>query len=98
MRGDWWRGRSGFNGYYGRREGYWFAPGRGYYRVDPRWWGFDWVVGAVVPYDLQSYVITDPWDYGLPAPPYGCEWIFLGDQIVLIDLGSGQILEIAGAY
>jgi Ni/Co efflux regulator RcnB len=98
LQGDWWRSRSGFRGYEGRRYGYWFAPGWGYYRVDPRWWGFDWVVGSIVPYELQSYVISDYWDYGLPPPPYGCEWIFLGDQIVLMDLGSGQIVEIAGEY
>jgi Ni/Co efflux regulator RcnB len=98
LRGDWWRGRSDFRGYYGRREGFWFAPGYGYYEVDPRWWGFDWVVGSIVPYDLQEYAVSDYWNYGLPAPPYGCEWIFLGDQIVLIDLGSGAILEVAGAF
>jgi Ni/Co efflux regulator RcnB len=98
LRGDWWRGRSSFNGYSGRREGYWFAPGWGYYSVDPRWLDFDWVVGSVVPYELQSYAISDPYEYGLPPEPYGCEWIFLRDQIVLIDLGSGQILEIAGGY
>ncbi|HEY1878374.1 MAG TPA: RcnB family protein [Caulobacteraceae bacterium] len=98
LSGDWWRGRTGFNGYYGRRQGYWFAPGWGYYQVDPQWLGFNWAVGAVVPYQLQSYYISDPYEYGLPPAPYGCEWIFLGDQIVLIDLSSGAILEIAGAY
>lgn len=98
LQGDWWRGRAGFNGYYGHRAGYWFAPGWGYYQVDPRWYDFDWVVGAVVPYELQSYYISDPYAYGLPPAPYGCEWIFLGDQIALIDLGTGQIVQIAGAY
>ena len=98
LQGDWWRGRAGFNGYYGHRAGYWFAPGWGYYQVDPRWYDFDWVVGAVVPYELQSYAISDPYAYGLPPPPYGCEWIFLGDQIALIDLDTGQIVQFAGAY
>jgi Ni/Co efflux regulator RcnB len=98
LQGDWWRGRTGFNGYYGHRAGFWFAPGWGYYQVDPRWYDFDWAVGAVVPYELQSYAISDPYAYGLPPAPYGCEWIFLGDQIALIDLSSGQIVQIAGAY
>jgi Ni/Co efflux regulator RcnB len=34
----------------------------------------------------------------LPDAPYGTEWIFLGDQIVLIDLNSGQIVQMAGSY
>ena len=29
---DWWRGRSEFRGYNGRRNGYYYAPGYGYYR------------------------------------------------------------------
>lgn len=98
LQGNWWRGRTGFNSYYGHRAGFWFAPGWGYYQVDPRWYDFDWVVGAVVPYELQSYYISDPYEYGLPPAPYGCEWIFLGDQIALIDLSSGQVVQIAGAY
>ncbi|MGH7024887.1 MAG: RcnB family protein [Caulobacteraceae bacterium] len=95
---NWWRGRRGFQGYEGHRNGYWFAPGWGYYQVDPRWYDFDWQVGVAVPYDLRSYVIDDPYDYGLPPAPYGAAWIFLGDQIVLIDLQSGQIIQMAGAY
>jgi Ni/Co efflux regulator RcnB len=98
LSGDWWRGRRGFEGYAGHRSGFWFAPGWGYYQVDPRWYGYDWEVGAVVPYELRSYYVSDPEDYGLPPAPYGAAWVFLGDQIVLIDLQSGDIIQIAGSY
>ncbi len=98
LSGDWWRGRRGFEGYGGHRSGFWFAPGWGYYQVDPRWYGYDWEIGAVVPYELRSYYVSDPEDYGLPPAPYGAAWVFLGDQIVLIDLQSGDIIQIAGSY
>ncbi len=96
--GDWWRGQRGWGGYEGRRFGYWFAPGWGYYSVDPRWYGYDWEVGAIVPYQFRSYYVSDPYEYGLPPAPYGAAWIFLGDRIVLVDLGSGQILDMAYGY
>ncbi|HEY1448974.1 MAG TPA: RcnB family protein [Caulobacteraceae bacterium] len=98
LSGDWWHGHHGFDHYHGHRVGFWFAPGWGYYQVDPQWYGYYWDVGVVVPYDLRGYYVSDPYEYGLPPAPYGCAWIFLGDQIVLIDLQSGQILQIAGSY
>ncbi|HEY2481851.1 MAG TPA: RcnB family protein [Caulobacteraceae bacterium] len=98
LTGDWWRGRRGWESYEGRRNGFWFAPGWGYYSVDPRWYGYDWEVGAIVPYEFRSYYVTDPYDYGLPPAPYGCAWIFLGDEIVLIDLNTGAIIQIADTY
>jgi Ni/Co efflux regulator RcnB len=96
--GDWWRGRHGFERYRGHRYGFWFAPGWGYYQVDPQWYGYDWEVGVEVPYNLRGYYVDDPYDYGLPPAPYGCAWIYLGDEIVLIDLNSGEILQIADSY
>jgi Ni/Co efflux regulator RcnB len=96
--GDWWRSHRGFEHYRGHRSGFWFAPGFGYYQVDPQWYDYDWEVGAEVPYSLRSYYVSDPYDYGLPQAPYGCAWIFLGDEIVLIDLQSGEIIQIADSY
>ena len=46
----------------------------------------------------RGYYVDDPYDYGLPPAPYGCAWIYLGDEIVLIDLNSGEILQIADSY
>ena len=94
----WWRGHRGFDGYQGRRDGFWFAPGYGYYQPDPRWYDYDWEIGVSVPYGLRSYYINDPYAYDLPPAPYGCAWIFLGNEMVLIDIRSGQIVQIAGEY
>ena len=96
--GDWWRGHRGWEGYEGRRYGFWFAPGWGYYNVDPRWYDYDWEVGGIVPYQFRSYYVNDPYDYGLPPAPYGAAWIFLGDRIVLVDLESGRIIDLAYGY
>ncbi|HEY5288531.1 MAG TPA: RcnB family protein, partial [Caulobacteraceae bacterium] len=98
-RGDgWWRGQRGFERYEGRRDGYWFAPGWGYYQPDSRWYGYDWEVGGIVPYELRGYYVSDPYAYDLPPAPYGCEWIYLGDQLVLIDRASGQIVDMGDSY
>ena len=51
-----------------------------------------------MPYELRSYYIDDPYDYGLYPAPYGYRWIYLGDQLVLIDQRSGRIVQIAGSY
>ena len=37
---NWWRGRVDFRDYRGSRNGYWYAPGYGYYRVEPRYYGY----------------------------------------------------------
>jgi Ni/Co efflux regulator RcnB len=94
----WWNGRRGFEGYEGRRDGYWYAPGRGYYRPGPYAYGYGWSVGAYVPFALQSYYVEDPYDYGVEPAPYGYRWIFLDDELVLIDLRTGLIVETADAY
>jgi len=66
----WMQQRREFQAYSGRRAGFWFAPGQGYVRVDPRFSGYGWRVGVVVPWQLRSYAVADPWFYGVdPAPP-----------------------------
>jgi Ni/Co efflux regulator RcnB len=94
----WWRGRQGFGNYEGRRDGEWFAPGWGYYRPDPYYADYSWGVGVFVPFGLRSYYVEDPYAYGLDAAPYGYRWIFLDNQMVLIDVRTGVIVQTAGAY
>ena len=95
-RGDrnWWRGRSDFAGYEGRRTGYWFTPGYGYYRVDPRWYGFNWQVGGYVPWAFRDYYVQDIGDYGLPPAPYGYAYVYLDNDIVLMSLATGAIVQV----
>ena len=38
----WWRGRAEWRDYKGERPGFWYAPGYGYYPVDPALWRHRW--------------------------------------------------------
>jgi Ni/Co efflux regulator RcnB len=69
-----------------------YHPPRGYryrYRV--------WVVGEVLPrpYWARSYWLSDYWDYGLDEPPEGYEWVRYGPDALLVDLQTGQVVEVA---
>lgn len=91
---NWWRGRRDFEGYEGRRPGYWFTPGYGYYRVDPRWYGYSWRIGGFVPFAFRGYYVRDIYDYGLPPAPYGYAYVYLDNNIVLMSLATGVIVQV----
>ena len=93
-RDGWWQGRSDFRDYRGRRNGYYFAPGYGYYSVAPSYYGRSWRRGHVVPRDYRRYVVHDPYFYGLRDAPYGHRWVHLDNDLVLIAIASGVIADI----
>jgi Ni/Co efflux regulator RcnB len=68
----------------------------GGYRSYPSGWGWrNWSYGQFLPfgwYAPQYYLSWD--DYGLPAPPVGCEWIAEGPDAVLVDVWTGQVLSV----
>ena len=58
-----------------------------------RTWGFgDYLPG---PYFTSDYVIGDYWDYGLPAPPPGFEWMQVGNDALLVRPSDGYVLDVA---
>jgi hypothetical protein len=71
------------------RTGFFFIPELGYvsvsveYRVRRHAAGWFW-----------RYKIRDYWTYGLPQPPDGCAWIWVDDDVALIDVSDGYILDI----
>jgi Ni/Co efflux regulator RcnB len=91
---NWWRGRPEFRDYAGARPGFWYRPGFGYFRVDPRWYGFTWRIGGFVPLEFRNYYVQNPYDYGLPPPPYGYAYVYLGNSIALMSLVSGAIVQV----
>ena len=91
---DWWRGRSDFRDYRGARNGYWYAPGYGYYRVEPRYYGYSWRRGAYLPSSYHRYYVSDPYFYGLRAAPRGHRWVHVDNDIVLVALATGIIADI----
>jgi Ni/Co efflux regulator RcnB len=91
---DWWRGRSEFRGYSGRRNGYYFAPGYGYYRSDPRYFNHRWNRGAYLPRSYRNYYVQDPYFYGVRDAPYGYRWVYVDNDLVLVSIATGLILDV----
>jgi Ni/Co efflux regulator RcnB len=78
--------------YYARNRfsiGVYIVP-RGYsYRV--------WRVGEYLPYsyyDGGRYELHDYWRYDLYEPPYWARWVRVGANALLIDVDSGEVIEI----
>ena len=96
---DWWRGRSDFRDYRGARNGYWYAPSYGYYRVEPRYYGHRWQRGHYLPQSYRNYYVRDPYDYGLRPAPRGYRYVHAGNDIVLIAVATGLIASVlSGVY
>jgi Ni/Co efflux regulator RcnB len=55
-----------------------------------------WSYGERLPhwYFIREYWITDYWDYGLFDPPPGLIWVRVGDDALLIDEISGDIVQV----
>lgn len=74
-------------------RGEWAPPPGFYYR--------HWVYGDHLPWGwfAQSFWIDDYYDYDLPVPPYGYEWVRVGPDAVLVDLSDGLVVEtVYGAF
>lgn len=91
---DWWRGRSEWRSYNGRRDGYYFAPGYGYYRYDQRYHGRRWGRGAYLPRSYRNYYVQDPYFYGLRDAPYGYRWVYVDNDLILVSIATGLILDV----
>ena len=93
-RAETWRNRQEWRGYTGARRGYWYAPGYGYRRVDPRYARYNWRRGGYVPAYYRSYYVQDPYYYGLRAPPPGHRWVYADGNFVLMAVASGLIADL----
>lgn len=67
-----------------------YRPPVGYYHrawnygdILPRgWWG-------------PNYYISDWWQYDLPIPPIGYEWVRVGEDAYLVDTYTGRVVQVA---
>jgi Ni/Co efflux regulator RcnB len=41
----------------------------------------------------QNYWIGDPWQYRLPPAPYGTQWVRYYDDVLLVDVETGEVLD-----
>jgi len=55
-----------------------------------------WSFGMMLPsiFWAQDYWINDYYDYGLAYPPAGAVWVRYGDDALLVDRYTGEILEV----
>jgi Ni/Co efflux regulator RcnB len=89
-------------GFENRRFSY---RGRSYpqVRVAPyRWPGgayrsYAWRPRMILPrtFFVPDYFIGNYYDYGFGAPPPGTEWIRVGDDALLVDIYTGEIIDVA---
>lgn len=68
----------------------------GPYHPPEGWRNQRWSYGQVLPraYWGSQYYIGDYWLFGLEVPPGGYEWVRSGDDALLIDTTSGEILQV----
>jgi Ni/Co efflux regulator RcnB len=91
---NWWRQNRWFRNYHGPRAYFFFAPSYGYYSVPRQYWGREWRTGDYLPSYFRRYEVRDFWEYGLQDPPYGCAWVWVDNNIVLMDLYDGYIIDV----
>lgn len=90
-----WEGRR-FSGYYRSwnapsrfRAGTYYRPQGFYYRR--------WSYGDILPslFWGSRYQLTNYYSYDLPRPPVGTVWVRYGDDALLIDRYTGEVIQVA---
>lgn len=66
------------------------------YRRPPGYFARRWSWGQTLPvaFWTRDYWLTDFYVYDLPPPPYGAIWVRVGDDALLIDQYTGEIIEV----
>jgi Ni/Co efflux regulator RcnB len=60
------------------------------------WYYQRWVFGQIFPrvFWARDYWLNDYWMFDLPIPPYGYVWVRYGDDAVLINRQTGEVLQV----
>lgn len=66
-------------------RGYAYRPVSVGYRFAPAYYG-------------SRYVISDPWRYRLPAARAGARWVRYGNDVVLVNMRNGRVLEVHNGF
>jgi Ni/Co efflux regulator RcnB len=90
-RGRGWFSAGGFQRQFHAERRYHVGP---YFR--PNGWYFrTWAFGDFLPWGWYAPQYYLDWAaYGLPPPPVGCEWIREGNDAVLVDIWTGEVLSV----
>ena len=98
-RNDWNRGWRNDNRY---NWNGWRARNRHVFRLRPyyapyRNWSYRrFSVGLFLDslFYSQRYWIGDPWQYRLPAAPYGTQWVRYYNDVLLVDIYTGEVVDV----
>jgi Ni/Co efflux regulator RcnB len=68
----------------------------GYYSPPIGFYSHNWAFGEFLPRGWygSDYMLDDWWDYDLPYPPPGYDWIRVGNDALLIDRYSGRVVQV----
>ena len=68
----------------------------GSYNRPSGWYYRRWAYGETLPslFWAQNYWLTSWWMFDLAVPPYGYEWVRYGDDALLVNVDTGQILQV----
>ena len=67
------------------------------YRRPSGWYPHRWTFGEMLPslFWGRDYWLYEYEDYGLPTPPYGAVWVRVGNDALMIDQDSGEVITVA---
>jgi Ni/Co efflux regulator RcnB len=67
-----------------------------YYRRPTGWYDHRWSFGEFLPtaFWARDYWLDDFAAYGLPPPPYGAVWVRVGNDALLVDEDSGEVITV----
>lgn len=84
--------RDDFNHNYRAERGYHIGP----YDAPNGWKYRQWHYGEILPrmFWAQQYWLSDYWLFGLEIPPAGYEWIRYGPDALLVDVTTGEIVQV----
>jgi hypothetical protein len=88
-------GPGGPHGQFGY-HGHFFNPIRLSPFIYPPGFGYrPWAVGAVLPpiFLAPQYYYPDWATLGLDPPPPGAQWVRYGPDLLLVDIGTGNVIE-----
>jgi len=68
----------------------------GVYRRPHGWVAHRWVYGQILPraYWAAPYIIADYWLFALDVPPVGFEWVRDDTDAILVNVSTGEILQV----
>jgi Ni/Co efflux regulator RcnB len=68
-----------------------------HYRRPEGWYAHRWTYGERLPpaFFIRDYWLSDYFDFGLVAPPYGATWVRYGSDALLIDEETGEVIQVA---